>query len=157
MYCSLPVSCLHGILKAKILEWVAFPSPGDIPEPGIEPKSPVSPALHCRQILSCYWGSPRLRGNALFIGEITGQTWYFICRYKETFLVQENSTDSLDNEKLRYLICNKFASCQLRISHGASSQRKDSYHMFYSIIWPIKGIWEYSSKSSTILIALWKN
>ena len=38
--CSLPGSSVHGILQARILEWVAFPSPGDLPDPGIEPKSP---------------------------------------------------------------------------------------------------------------------
>ena len=32
---------VHGILQARILEWVAFPSPGDLPNPGIEPKSPA--------------------------------------------------------------------------------------------------------------------
>ena len=32
---SLPDSSAHEILKARILEWVAFP-PGDLPEPGIE-------------------------------------------------------------------------------------------------------------------------
>ena len=26
---------VHGILQARILEWVAFPSPGDLPKPGI--------------------------------------------------------------------------------------------------------------------------
>ena len=30
----------HGILQARILEWVAFPSPGDLPNPGIKPRSP---------------------------------------------------------------------------------------------------------------------
>ena len=30
---------VHGILQARILEGVAFPSPGDIPNPGIEPRS----------------------------------------------------------------------------------------------------------------------
>ena len=33
---------VHGILQAKILEWVAFPSPEDLPNPGIEPRSPAS-------------------------------------------------------------------------------------------------------------------
>ena len=28
------------ILRAKILEWVAFLSTGDLPNPGIEPRSP---------------------------------------------------------------------------------------------------------------------
>ena len=32
-----------GILQAKILEWVAMPSPGDLP--GIEPRSPALQAV----------------------------------------------------------------------------------------------------------------
>ena len=30
-----------GILQARILEWVAMPSPGDLPNPAIEPWSPT--------------------------------------------------------------------------------------------------------------------
>ena len=41
MDCSLPGSSLHGILQVRVLEWVApFPSPGDLPDPGIKPGSP---------------------------------------------------------------------------------------------------------------------
>ena len=29
------------ILQARTLEWVAIPSPGDLPNPGIEPRSPA--------------------------------------------------------------------------------------------------------------------
>ena len=32
---------VHGILQARILEWVAFPSQGDLPHLGIEPRSPA--------------------------------------------------------------------------------------------------------------------
>ena len=35
---------VYGILQDRIVEWVAFPSPGDLPnlpDPGIEPRSPV--------------------------------------------------------------------------------------------------------------------
>ena len=32
---------LHGILQARILEWLPFPPPGDLPDPGIEPWSPA--------------------------------------------------------------------------------------------------------------------
>ena len=42
MDCSLSVSSVHGILQARILEWVAISYPGDLPEPGIEPRSPAS-------------------------------------------------------------------------------------------------------------------
>ena len=67
MDCSLPGSSVHGILQARILEWVAmpswtaarqaplsmgfsrqeywsglpFPSPGNFPDPGIEHTSPT--------------------------------------------------------------------------------------------------------------------
>jgi len=30
-----------GMLQARILEWVAMPPPGDLPNPGIEPRSPT--------------------------------------------------------------------------------------------------------------------
>ena len=32
---------VHGILQARILRWVAFPSPEDLPDPGIKPRSPT--------------------------------------------------------------------------------------------------------------------
>ena len=35
--CSSPGSFVHGILQARILEWVAMPSSGDFPNPGIQP------------------------------------------------------------------------------------------------------------------------
>ena len=39
--CDPATHTVHGILQARILEWVAFPSSRDIPNPGIEPKSPT--------------------------------------------------------------------------------------------------------------------
>ena len=45
MDCSPPGSSVHGILQARILEWVACPPAGDLPNPGIEPTSLTSPAL----------------------------------------------------------------------------------------------------------------
>ena len=41
MDCSLLGSSVHGILQARILEWVTFPSAGDLPDPGIKPGSPA--------------------------------------------------------------------------------------------------------------------
>ena len=32
---------VHAILQARTLEWVAFPSPGDLPNPGIKSRSPT--------------------------------------------------------------------------------------------------------------------
>ena len=39
MDCSPPGSSIHGISQARVLEWLPFPSPGDLPDPGIEPVS----------------------------------------------------------------------------------------------------------------------
>ena len=41
MHCSPPGSPLHEIFLARILEWAAISSPGDLPDPGIEPMSPA--------------------------------------------------------------------------------------------------------------------
>ena len=42
---SLPGASVHGILQARIVELVAMTPPGDLPDPGIEPASLMSPAL----------------------------------------------------------------------------------------------------------------
>ena len=39
MDCGPPGSSVHGILQARILEWEGFPFSGDLPNPGIEPRS----------------------------------------------------------------------------------------------------------------------
>ena len=40
-------------LKKEYWSGLPFPSPEDLPEPGIEPWSPAGNLLHCRRIL--YW------------------------------------------------------------------------------------------------------
>ena len=47
MDCSPSGSSVHGILPARILEWVSFPSPGDLPDPGIKLVSLTSPTGAC--------------------------------------------------------------------------------------------------------------
>ena len=55
MDCNLPGSSVHGILQVRILEWVAIPFSGDLPNPGIKPGSPALQAdfflPHCRETL----------------------------------------------------------------------------------------------------------
>ena len=55
MDCSLPGFSVHGILQARILEWLPFPSPGDI-EPG-------SPALQVDSLPLSHLGSPSTLGR----------------------------------------------------------------------------------------------
>ena len=40
--CNPPGSSVHGILQARILEWVAMLSSRDLPHPGIKPVSPAA-------------------------------------------------------------------------------------------------------------------
>ena len=37
-------SPVHGISQARTLEWVVIPSPGDLPNPGVQHASPTSHA-----------------------------------------------------------------------------------------------------------------
>ena len=46
--------------QAGILERFACPPPGDLPDPGIEPASPVSPALQVDSLPLSHWGSPQM-------------------------------------------------------------------------------------------------
>ena len=43
MDCSPPGSSVHGILQARIVDWI-FPSPGDLPDLGIKAGSPELPS-----------------------------------------------------------------------------------------------------------------
>ena len=44
-----------GVLQTRVLEWVACPPPGNLPNPGIEP---ASPALQADSLLLSHQGSP---------------------------------------------------------------------------------------------------
>ena len=46
---------VHGILQARILEWVAFPFSRDLPNPGIKPRSPT---LHAESLPAEPQGKP---------------------------------------------------------------------------------------------------
>ena len=37
--CSPPAASIHGIFQARIQDGIPFPSPGDLSDPGIEPRS----------------------------------------------------------------------------------------------------------------------
>ena len=65
MDCSPPGSSVHGILQARILEWVAVPFSRDLPNPGIEPGSS---ALQANSLLS----EPSGMGEELSLGQKIG-------------------------------------------------------------------------------------
>ena len=62
--CSLPGSSVHGILQARILEWVTTSFFRNFPDPGIEPESsalqadallPEPPGKHKTDLLNNLW------------------------------------------------------------------------------------------------------
>ena len=59
MDCSPPGASLHGILHARILSGLPFPPPGDLPDPGIEPVSPVAPTVAGRFFTTELPGKPK--------------------------------------------------------------------------------------------------
>ena len=61
---------VHGILQARILEWVAFPFSGDLPNPGIEPRSP---ALQADSLPAEPQGKPKNIG----VGSLSLLQWIF--------------------------------------------------------------------------------
>ena len=48
---------VHGIIHARIMKWVAFPSWGDLSSPGMDPGSPT---LQADSLPASHQGSPRI-------------------------------------------------------------------------------------------------
>ena len=46
-----------GFFRQEYWSGLPFPSPGDLPNPGIKPESTVSPALQMDSFLLIHWGS----------------------------------------------------------------------------------------------------
>ena len=70
MDCSLPGSSVRGVLQARILEWAPCPSPGDISDPGIKPKS----------LMPLHWqvGSLSLRHQGSPVDETKNNFFFFL-------------------------------------------------------------------------------
>ena len=79
---------VHGILQARILEWVAqFPSSVDLPNPGIEPRSP---ALQ----LDSLPAEPQEKPKNTEVGSLSLLQW--------TFPTQESNWDLLHCRQILY-------------------------------------------------------
>ena len=61
MDCSPSGSSVHGVLQARILEWVAIPFSRDIPDSGIKVAYLVSPALQTDSLPAEPSGKPELK------------------------------------------------------------------------------------------------
>ena len=56
--CSPPGSSVHEIFRQEHWSGLSFPPPGDLPNPGIKPVSPMSPALQAESLPPEPWGKP---------------------------------------------------------------------------------------------------
>ena len=75
--CQAPLSM--GILQARMLEWVPMPPPGDLPNPGIKPRSPP---LQAYSSPAEPQGKPSIKIILNFIESIQHTAWH-----TETFIV----------------------------------------------------------------------
>ena len=62
--CATPHNVAHqaplskGFFRQEYWSGLPFPPPGDLPNPGIEPESPVSPAMQADSLTLCHLESP---------------------------------------------------------------------------------------------------
>ena len=87
MDCSLPGSSVSGILQARILDGLPFPSPEDLPDPGMEPRSP---ALQADSLPTELRGKPKNTG----VGSLS--------LLQRIFLTQESNRDLLHCRQILY-------------------------------------------------------
>ena len=62
-------SSVHGIFQARMLEGLLFPTPGHLPDPGVEPMSLASPALDGGFFITVPPGKPVIDG--LYCAEVS--------------------------------------------------------------------------------------
>ena len=72
MDCSPPGTLSMGFSRQEYWSWLPSPSPGDLPEPGIEPGSPV---LQANSLPTELWGKPTVVPCWLSIENIAVISW----------------------------------------------------------------------------------
>ena len=104
--CSPPVSSVHGILQARILECIAISFFRDLPDPGIKPGSPT---LQADSLLSEPPGKPNIMGPDFGQQVKTLLTW----RYNQSILKEISPECSLQGLMLK-LKCQCFGHLMQR-------------------------------------------
>ena len=69
MDCSPPGSSVHRILQQEYWSGFPFPSPGDLPHPGVEPTPPVFHALQAGSFPLRHWEGPSMNGISVLTKE----------------------------------------------------------------------------------------
>ena len=143
MNCSPPGSSIHGVSQARILEWLPFPPPGDLPNPGIKHHLQVvswiaSCLLHSRWIL--YHWATRESLWEYILGKIftSHLTSFYICL--TSILFKPNIRHwGICIFSMNIIIMNRH--CCLRLAHGYLSRDHKSY-MSYCWFGRLSILWE---------------
>ena len=79
-----------GFSRQEYWSGLPCPPPGHLPDPGIEPTSPVSPALQVDSLPLSHWGSPIILNSSfiitLVIKLVIGLPFLYLHVYFRSFL-----------------------------------------------------------------------
>ena len=89
---------VHGLLQARILEWVAFPFSRDLPNPGIKPRSPI---LHADSLPAEPQGKPKNTG----VSSLSLLHWIYLLDPGMELGSPELQVDSLPTELFKARPC----------------------------------------------------
>ena len=78
-------SFVHGILQARVVEWVAISSSRDLPDPGTKPSSPVAPALAGNSLPVSHSKVAQLRSPILLFCLLLFNEFSGTCELHEVF------------------------------------------------------------------------
>ena len=135
---SCPTHCdpvdytIHGILQARILEWVAFPfSPGDLPKSGMEPRFPT---LQADSLPAESQGKPKNTGGGS------------LSLLQQTFPIQELNQDLLHCKWILYQLnyqgnpsmITVFLSFFFLITVFLKKKKKTHFFSIFSIVFSFK-------------------
>ena len=108
MNCSLPGYSIHGILQARILEWIAI---SFLPDPGIEP---MSPAFQADSLLLSHQRSPASSRRKSILSSVWWQLSFpaYFSPKKELFSISWIFFGAPKNVHLLILECDESYHCE---------------------------------------------
>ena len=118
MDCSLSGSSVHGIFQQECWSGLPFPSPGDLPDPGIEPGSP---ALQADALPSEPPGKPQKRILILLVILIK---WFLLVRHQHLGPRVWNCRRHLVNNLFSFL---SHRITSMTIKYGPNSEMKKGW------------------------------
>ena len=109
---SLPGSSVHGVLQARILEWVPYPLLGDFPNLGIEPRYPtlqvdsllfqppgkpltgLEPLIGILNLWFSFWYTPWFFTGLIYCFILCGAIYFSFTHFSLIFLLRSLASES---------------------------------------------------------------